>query len=200
MTKIFILEALWWPQNEATGKISVETGVILSDLLYNYKNNPYIQFDQNQYYKIENRQIFEECISGIVTNTDVADNIIVDIECHGNNYGLGFQEFKTEPWIDISEIIKSLSCKRNSQLCVIVSACYSCGFAAFLHNNNINDVCKYLVCSCRVLYPLEATHSLSEFYKQLSIGESIENAFDIMNKKEYQNMNPSPYELFIFRS
>lgn len=135
--------------------------------------------------------------------------LYLDIHCHGNNYGLSFSDNTESSLIDWQSLYSmtlsiNVIAEKPFLFNLLLSSCFSVGFAAFLHNNHKNDACKYLLCTTNVVWGLAVTEVSECIFKEISDGSNIIQAIESSNQHSYQDHIAHPqdpiyiFELFIF--
>lgn len=149
---------------------------------------------------------FQKEIDILCKDYSNGDRIYIDIQCHGNSYGLSFSNSEFCEWQKLYEQCKKVKdgVGEKGEFCLILSSCFSFGFADFLCNNKYNDACNHLLCTSNTIKGLFITDTAEKIFRNLAYGYDIVMAVDKAKKECYDNYdnNQCPeinlYELFIY--
>lgn len=154
--------------------------------------------------KVKTSEDLKNEIEIICNKLSDQDNLYLDIQCHGDNTGLSFSRNNFISWQQLYDLCKQIH-SRTKNIYMVLSSCYSFGFAAYLHNNKLNDACRCLLCTSNTEKGLNLTETLeSIFSKIFNEGCMIQDAVEHSNRLNYithEQNNYCPltiFEMFVF--
>lgn len=189
-TKIFIIQA---------PNLRLQTG----DIIYCIANDVFLghpNINVSNVTNVDDSESFKIIINNIVNELN-EDNytILIDIETHANATGIYFSDTDFVSWSCLAKLLSPLDHASYHKLCIILSSCLSCGFASYLHNNRLNNICRFLLSTCKIVTHSKITARLRPFFEKYSETEDIKESFKFANGIKYNDQrDPSPYILFEF--
>jgi len=116
ITKIFIIESL--PNNE------LQTG---EELFNNTINNDQFKDStiNSQLIKVNDKDELFTCLTHIERDISDSDEVIVQIEAHGNNNEMGLKNSQTVTWKELTKYLIPINKKCRNKLHLNLATCYS---------------------------------------------------------------------------